>query len=363
MTSFKVQKYLTILYFLFLFFSISPAFGQTAPPPMMLNDERGIEIGINNRILAIVDGKPITVLDVMKKMNLFFFQEYPEYASSKVARYQFYSSTWKTMLKQVVNEELILAEMETQKMPVTAGDVRQELETRFGPNIISNLDKIGLSVEEAKKMLREEIIIRRVMMSFSGKGIKEAGPQAVKNAYQEYAQENEQPATWVYRVISIKDQDPEKSAKIAKLASTLLEQNIPLDDLVEAMKKTDPVCDFTAVSISPEYRHNENEISPAYKEALAKLTPPSFSASLEHIGRKDKKVCYRIFYAKEFIPRGAPPFDEVAISLKERIIQKVIERETSDYLDKIRRKHAVEDQEILKSIPDDFAPFALQQNK
>jgi len=333
--------------------------------PTMLNHEKGVEIVVNNRILAIVDNKPITVLDLMKRMDMLFFQQYPEYASSKIARYQFYLSAWKGVLKQVVNEELILSEVEESKMmPITVGDIRQEMETRFGPNIIGNLDSIGLSVEDARKMIKDEIAIRRVMMSFSSKGLKEATPTVLKNAYKEYIKEHQTPASWTYQVITIRNPESEKSAEAASVISSLLqEKQVPLSELVSSFRQEHPQFASTTILISEDMSHTEEQLSPAYKEVLTSMTSDSFSQPFEHKGRKDQKINYRIFYVKEATPASVPPFEEVAATIREQIISNVMERESATYLDKIRRRHAIEEEEIVKAISSDFTPFALQQGK
>ena len=61
---------------------------------------------------------------------------------------------WKYVLQELIDKELILGDAEEKKVAITAGDVRQEMENMFGPNIIANLDKIGLSMDEALKIVR-----------------------------------------------------------------------------------------------------------------------------------------------------------------------------------------------------------------
>ena len=71
--------------------------------------------------------------------------------------------SWKSALEEIIDKELILADAQESKIEVSSGDVRQEMERSFGPNIIANLDKAGISFEEASKIMQEEIIIRRMI--------------------------------------------------------------------------------------------------------------------------------------------------------------------------------------------------------
>ncbi len=47
------------------------------------------QIFVNNRILAVANGKPISVYDIMKKWMCFFYKQYPQYTSNQNARLQF----------------------------------------------------------------------------------------------------------------------------------------------------------------------------------------------------------------------------------------------------------------------------------
>src|SRR5262249_17801417 len=143
-------------------------------------------IVVNNRILARINEKAISVVDLMKKLDVLFYREFPQYTSSKVARYQFYQANWKNVLQELIDKELILADAEENKLPISSGDVRQEMEQLFGPNIIANLDKVGLSFDDAWKIVQGDITIRRMMyMRVNAKAMRQVTPQDVWAAYEE----------------------------------------------------------------------------------------------------------------------------------------------------------------------------------
>ena len=54
-------------------------------PAFMFNQEDKLELVVNNQILAKVNGKPISVIDIMKKMDLLFYRRFPQYTSSKAS--------------------------------------------------------------------------------------------------------------------------------------------------------------------------------------------------------------------------------------------------------------------------------------
>src|SRR6202034_4472157 len=79
-----VQKYVrmkrTLFFLSFSFFSLA---GVLSDSPALLSYDEPQDIVIYNRILAKVNGKTISVIDVMKKMDLFLQRYYPNYAQSK----------------------------------------------------------------------------------------------------------------------------------------------------------------------------------------------------------------------------------------------------------------------------------------
>jgi hypothetical protein len=80
------------------------------------NKKNGPKIVINNRILGRVNGKPISTYDLMKKMDVSFFRQYPEYASSIEARFQYYEMVWKSALAEMIDKQLILADAQESKI-------------------------------------------------------------------------------------------------------------------------------------------------------------------------------------------------------------------------------------------------------
>src|SRR3989339_565270 len=152
-----MKKYTLIACFSFLVLSSS----AYADPSPFLQDHQQ-QLVIQNRILTKVQNKTISVLDVVKKMDVFFSKQYPQYANSPAAKYQYFSSQWKDMLLQMVDHELILADAEKLDLKITDSEIRETLHDKFGPNLMESLDSLGLSYEEAKTMIHSEIVVQRM---------------------------------------------------------------------------------------------------------------------------------------------------------------------------------------------------------
>lgn len=335
-------------------------YGQS--PSFLLDREDDKEIVVHNRILAKVNQKAITVMDVMRKMDMVFFREFPEYSSVPPARYQFYMGNWKGFLQDLINKELILADAEENKLNVNNGEVRQEMEQLFGPNIISNLDKAGLTMEEAWKMVQTDIMIRRMLMyRVNSKAWRQVYPQDVKQAYEQYAKEHVQSDTWVYAFMTIRDPDENKGRQWAeRVYQFLVEEKTPFEEISEKLRASFSEEEACAITFSKEFQHKEQDISPEFKKILQTLTPDSYSLPVLQKSRNDNTRVYRIFYLKEMIVDQIPAYGEMAASLKDRMVQKIVDLETDKYINKLRRHFGIDKEDIEIMIPENFQPFSLE---
>lgn len=331
----------------------------------MLNSSSQEEpkIFINNRILARVNGKPISTYDLMKKMDLTFYRQFPQYATSTQARHQFYEMSWKPALSEIIDKELILADAQESKIEVSSGDIRQEIENSFGPNVIANLDKIGMSFDEASKMMQEEIIIRRLVAGrVHAKAIRQVTPNKIRLAYETFIQDpnNALLTQWKYRIITIKDRTLQKTEETAKVAYKLLLEGVPLDQLPTQLKERKLIGRKGNVTVSNILKHNEKEISKEYRDILTHLDKGMFSQPFSHKSRSNQATVYRILSIEEKIPGGVPPYKEMEGNLKEKLIDVEVDQETERYLLKLREHYHIRQSDLDAYLPSDYQPFSLK---
>lgn len=347
--------------YLFSLYLASNAFVHAQSNSLLFNPMVEQEVLVNNRVLAKVNGKAISVIDVMKKMDMLFYRQFPEYTSSAPARFQFYTVNWKYVLNDLIDKEIILADAEEHKMPLTNGDIRQEMETLFGPNIIANLDKIGMSYDEAYKIVKGDIIIRRMLYyRVNAKAMWEVTPQAVRSAYEEYARENIQEEEWLYKVVTIRDKDAEKGKKAAESVYELLKsKSADLSNLSSYLKENEKLAKSTSVNISEEFRHNNKEMSEAYRDIITKMAPQEYGEPIAQKSRSDGAIVYRIFYLSAKTDGGLPSFSSIEHKLKDKLLGLAIDKETSAYLKKLRMHFDVQDNALVDA-GEDFQPFILK---
>lgn len=349
---------------LFIFATSHLAVGSifSAQNTLLFENSKSVHIFVNNRIVANVNGKAISVIDVMKKMDLLFYRKFPQYASSVEARFQFYQINWRHILREIIEKELIIADADESKIPITNGDIRQEMENLFGPNIISNLDKAGLTFDEAWEMVKEELIIRK-MVSFriNSKAIKAVVPQDIRTAYEEYVKKNKIPDKWRYRVITVRGEDSSECAETANAIWHFLEEkSANIENLQEKAKEQSLVRNKTSVNLSEDYIHSEKEVSDSYKEILTTLKPDTYSKPIAQKSKVDHSIVFRILYLKELVEGSVPSFSEMEQKLKNQLTDQAVQKEAEDYMKKLRSHFNVKEEDEAKLVPEDFQPFSLK---
>lgn len=315
---------------------------------------------INNRILAKVHGKAISVIDVQKKMDVVFYRRFPEFANSPTTRHQFYSINWRPVLNDLIDKELILFDAKLNKIEVSRGDVRQELEEMFGPNIVANLDKVGIDYDEARSMIEGDLLIRRMMsMKVHLKAHGRITPRELRKAYEEYSVKNKRSPAWAYRVITVRHADAAKEQAAAEaLHAALAEKKATLEELSCTYQTLAGVDPETKVTFSEEFHHKEEEASEAYRAVLRELSIDSYSSPLAQQSRG--KSLHRIFYLKEMTAGGMVPFPEVEGELRQMLMGKAIAEETDLYISKLRKEAGLSKEKLDQFIPENFQPFSLQ---
>lgn len=321
------------------------------------------KIFINNRILAKVNGKPISTYDVMKKMDIVFFKEYPEYVTMIDGRFQFYQYNWKHELEDLIVKELILADAKESKIEVSSGDLRQEMEKLFGPNIIANLDKVGMSYEEASKIVEGDLILKRMLAGrVNNKAMGQVTPMMVRAAYEEYIKDPKNIAqdTWSYRVLTIKEPKLETTEASANTAYDMLKSGVALTDIVNQLKEKNIPERKGKVTLSDVIQNNDKELSSTYKEVLANLSKGTFSEPFSMKSRADKTTVYRILFLEEKINGEVPTFKDMEPRIKDQLLNEAFDKETNSYVEKLRHHFHVRESDLKTMLPPDYEPFILK---
>jgi hypothetical protein len=330
-------------------------FGDLPPPQLPSTPQ---ELAVNNRILANVNGKTISVYDVMKKMDLFLRRNYPQYADDPTSRYQYFSSSWRDTLDHMINEELMMADAESREIKVKDGEVREAIQERFGPNVMSSLDQLGLTYDEARKMVHQDKVLERMQWwRVTAKAIMNINTQDVKDAYVAYCQKNPAKDEWEYQVLSIRAPDPGLSQSLSEKGQEILKQGeASLVAISEALRSNLPPESPVTINLSQDFSLDDSQLSSAHRDILVNLKQGAMSPPIKQISQ-DGSIAYRFFHLKKHTQKNLPTFDEISNQLKEDLINEKMQAEMIKYVSKLRSRF---DHDNSLNIPSDFQPFLLK---
>jgi hypothetical protein len=345
--------------FVFFLFALLPVVGTSQLLAEMPSMPDAQNLLIHNRILAKVNGKTISLMDVVKKMDVYLDRAYPELAQSKTARYQFYSTQWKNTLNQLIDTELMMADAEAIEIKINDSDVRESMQERFGPNIMANLEKIGLSYDEAREMIYSELVVQRMTWyRVQSKAIMAIHPEDVKGAYKDYCEKNPPSEEWIYQVLSIRAADPTAGSLLGKKAYELLAaKKVGLEGLPETLKGEMPLDPETFIT-AQEYTLDGKKISESHKEVLLSLLPGAYSEPIAQKSR-DQSTVFRIFFLKDYIKKDPPIFGQIFEKLQDQLIDQAIEKESEVYIVRLRERFGFDEKLLQENLPQDFQPFTL----
>lgn len=333
-----------------------------APLASQAMPQESQELIVSNRILARVNGKTISVLDVMKKMDIFLQRNYPEALTSHAARYQFYSTQWKDTLSQIINQELILSDAEHLGVKVSEADVREEIMARFGPNVMASLDQIDLSLEEAKDLLHTELTVQQMMWyRVHAKALVKVKPQDIRKAYREYCEKNPPLEEWKYEVLALRTKQKAIGEKVAHKAFELLQHSgKTLASTAEELRSTTSEEESVTVSLLEDLEASDKSIAKAHKDILQTLNVGAYSQPIAQVSRADGSLVHRIFHLKEHTSRPQPSFRQLSEKLKNSLFDDAASEENTAYIAKLRSKMGYDEKQILEPLPEGFQPFSLQ---
>jgi hypothetical protein len=254
------------------------------------------------------------------------------------------------------------ADAEHLELKVSDAEVREEMLDRFGPTIMQTLDQIGMTYEEARKMIFGEMVVQRIMwFRVNSKALNRVNPQDIKAAYKTYCANNPSLDEWEYQVLSLKSANQNISEVLAKKATDLLHSgHTDLITVSEEIKAETTEESPVVLNLSSEIKVDEKGLSQAHKDVLKTLKPGSFSQPIAQRSRADQSTVSRIFHLKNHSKKEALPFTKIADQLRESLLEEAARIENQQYIAKLRERLGYDEQHMMESLPPDFQPFALR---
>ncbi|MGR3973695.1 MAG: hypothetical protein QRY72_03900 [Candidatus Rhabdochlamydia sp.] len=291
------------------------------------------QITVHNRILATVQGKTFSVLDVVKQMNLFLSQNYPQYLDIPAAKIQFYQSQWKVTLQHMIDQHLMMMDAESRQVQASESEIREEIHTRYGPHVVKSLEKLGISYDEMKEMIKQDITVQKIQwIRVSSKVLSKVTHEMTKAAYADYIKHNPSQETWKYQFLTLRHDSLDTALSLAQQLKTL--QDVSQSSLSLAMdsfKQKLPEIEWKQLSLSPEIQLKDQELSSTHRSVLKTLSPDVWSCPVVQRTREGKEVV-RIFHLKDHSRKEAPSFEAISQQIKDYLLNQQAEAETHHYL-------------------------------
>ncbi|NGX36086.1 MAG: hypothetical protein K1000chlam1_00923 [Candidatus Anoxychlamydiales bacterium] len=349
-----MKFFLYILTPLLLITSFAKADNFMKPP-----FESSAKINVKNTILAKVEDIPISAYDVMKKLDLVFNRSFPDLVDSATSRYQFYVSGWPQMLDEIINNKLMVLDATKKELKLQDAELREEMEARFGPNILLKLQTLGLTYDEAMINTKEEMIIQRMVYYFvKSKADQKLTPSAIRNAYRLYCNENPAHKIYSYHVISIRSKDENISKKASQNVLTILkEKDIDTKDFETTFKGLEKDYKGCTINTSKLFKQSSKDLAPSHQKTLSNLEKNTFSESISQTSRFNNQKVDRIFYLKDLEEIDLKTFDEMSKQLKDDLLQTYLITESQEYFSKLKNQYHVEKNQHISK---DFMPFILE---
>lgn len=323
------------------------------------------QINYHNRPLIKVNGKTISLVDVIKKMDLQILKNSPHLIDDVNSKHQYYSANWRNTFNELVENELILIDSEPLKFAISEADIREELETTLGNNLISKLDQIGMTLIEAKKITENDLIIRQMLwFKAYSKAVQGVTPEMIKSTYTELVKRDsmKKKEQWCYQVLTVKCIDQEKGLKIAEDAYNLMNEKTSIIADIPSILKTSLSSQEQKnyeITLSKELTVDSSAVSKTHFDVLSNLQVNEISKPLYQKTRNNNESVHRIFILKDHTKESVQAFEVLATEIKDKLIQMAAEKEKKSYVDTLKQRFFVTDAEIQEVIPKEYEPFAL----
>lgn len=313
---------------------------------------------VNNRILTTVNGRTLSVLDVVKRMDVFLAQNYPQYLDSEPAKMQFYTMQWKATLQRMVDEELMMADAESREVKASDAEVREEIQNRYGPNVMASIDKLGLTYEEARAMVHQDLVIQKIQwLRVTSKALAKVTTDVVKKAFEESLVKNPPKEMWTYQFLTIRYDEADKALSLAEDLAHLEETASHLLPVAaDLFKEKMPQEEWTHFSLSSELTSEDRELSETHRAVLSQMTPGTWSKPTVQQSRDGSNVV-RIFHLKSHTKQETPQFETMATGLRQDLLNQHAEKEMEGYLARLHERFNYNQNSL--DIPSQFQPFSF----
>jgi hypothetical protein len=264
----------------------------------------------------------------------------------------------------MVDRELVLLDAQDKKFEVSQGDVREELEEIFGPNVMLNLDNAGLTYDEAFSILKNEITIRRMLyMQVRQKVMATIAPQDIRALYDKYREKKGDEKECHWSCITVKNVTQDGLKEVAdELYFLLTQDQVPASDLETVLQKKGLLTEGMEVTISPLFTQKSGEIAENLQELFFSMKEGEWSKPQKLASRRGFESM-RLYHIEKCQAADVETFESKELELREALIESRMEEKTKEYYKELEALYTISKDEIEKELPETFQPFELYDDR
>ena len=331
----------------------NPYHSQFAP------QQKSYKLIVHNRPLIKVCGTMISLHDVVQKLNVLIMNNNPDYLDNPEALFHIYQQHWQASLEELINAELMVAFWKDKKFVMNDTEVRASINDRFGPNVVENLNRVGLTYEQAFQAVEKDLMVYQLSWYFvKTKAEASVTPEKIKGAYQQYLAEFVPSEEWSYEIVTIRGDEPSFCKNVALKIKDSAEKTISLhsvSDLLEGVKNSFSTAEHAVTVSTQEYTHDKTTIPSNYKEALTKISVGSLSEPI--VEGSAKKPVVKLLRLQKVEKEEPQPFDTLAEEFRVQMETTAHNEEMQHFITTLREQYGYTIP--LSMLPSDYIPFEL----
>lgn len=313
--------------------------------------EHSPDVEFHNRVLWNYRGSMITVMDIVKRLELYSknVKDYENLEANQ--KLEFYQQNWKGVLQELIDQELIYQDAIDHNMQVTDAECRDQLVRLYGENYITSIDEMGLTMKEALSMIRKDTLTQRMTyfrIQYQARAV--LTPGLIAQTYVKLCKEQPETDIWTYQTISFKG-PTEIAIKTAFKWNERLLTGLALEECQEQLKE-----EAVTVSVGRMNKQSNAHLSSKYLEILAKLKPQEWSAPIT-FKEDSKEGLVRLFFLQEKVHQAPPSYAEVRDQLENHLYQEAVAQESQKYIVKLRRQLEQEQGPLLQQAFNQTTPL------
>jgi hypothetical protein len=321
------------------------------------------KIEVHNRILWSYRHSIITVLDVVKKLDQFWFHETQSQKVSSQDQFIFYTQNWRAALQDLIDSELIYQDAQDYQITLSDAEAKEELVRLFGNDYLTRLDTLGYSLSEAIASAKKDLLTQRMLyFKILAPSMDAVTPQALAHSYEEMVKNSPETDLWTYQIINVQGlpEPTEITANQLHMSLKSLEaehrEETISNKVIQAQKNSDQV----KISLSKELKQISQQMSQTYLKPLQQLQVGQFSIPIL-FSQNPTKAIYRIFHLIGKEHRESVNFLQAQKLLEDSIKQRSMLNERQKYTQKLRKQLEAEQGFSLHSVFNQSLPlFTLQ---